>query len=311
MTKTFTAYMYGRLDETAKETAIKTLLAERPEIINGTLNDVPIFQWTLDHLGYDEDHARKARRLAELLIRNGADVDGKDKHGNTFLLHYALFARTAQMEFLMTHGADVNAKDVEDERTALHRVALLRESGKEDRLIENYLKAAEVLLNAGAEVDARDIRGNTPLHSAAFLGNLQMVELLISRGADINARNDNCYSVLGLVLLRNNAEWANADDKKALQPVIAYLQDLDARNVSPYGPDGQDRGCGTEPSEEEAELNLNEWFEMPEESDNIAESISDPPNPSAVPEPGTFILVGIGVLGLLASMWRQQNRRKK
>jgi len=137
-----------------------------------------------------------------------------------------------------------------------------------------------------------------------------MVKLLVARGADINARNDKCYSVLGLVLLRNNERWANVDDKKALQPVIAYLQDLDARNVSPYGPDGQYIGCGTESSEKETELNLNEWFEVPEESDNIAESLSDPPNPSAVPEPGTFILVGIGVFGLLATMWRQ-NRKKK
>ena len=144
VTKTFIAYMYGRLDEPAREAAVKTMLAERPEIINGTLNDVPIFQWTLDHLGYDEDQTRKARRLAELLIQNGADVDGKDKYGNTFLLHYALFARTARMEFLVTHGADVNAKDVEDGRTALHWVALLKELNQEERLIEKNLRRASV-----------------------------------------------------------------------------------------------------------------------------------------------------------------------
>jgi hypothetical protein len=310
MTKTFTAYMYGMLNETARENAVKTTLAERPEIANGNLNDVPIFQWALDHLGYDEGQSRKARKLAELLIQNGADVDGKDKYGKPFLLHYAMFARLAQMEFLVTHGADVNAKDVEDGRTALHWVALLNEVNQEERLIKKTLKAADLLLNADAEVDTRDIRGNTPLHSAAFLGNLQMVKLLISGGADINARNDECYSVLGLVLLRNDERWANADEKKALLPVIAYLQDLGAQDVSPYSPDGQYIGCGTEIPEEEAELNLNEWFESPAGAESNEKSLNAPPDPSAVPEPGTLILMGTGVFGLLASMWRR-NRKKK
>jgi ankyrin repeat protein len=46
-------------------------------------------------------------------------------------------------------------------------------------------------LSRGAEVGARSAqRGETPLHNAALNGNLAMIELLVSRGADPNARDD-------------------------------------------------------------------------------------------------------------------------
>jgi len=50
-------------------------------------------------------------------------------------------------------------------------------------------KAAELLIGGGANVNARDGYGNTPLHHAAVRGHYDMCEVLVSNGADVGSRN--------------------------------------------------------------------------------------------------------------------------
>jgi ankyrin repeat protein len=47
------------------------------------------------------------------------------------------------------------------------------------------VKSAEVLLEAGAAVDALDKNNNTPLHYAAGYGRKECVELLLKNGAAV------------------------------------------------------------------------------------------------------------------------------
>ena len=75
-------------------------------------------------------------------------------------------------------GVDVNAKDSVFGSTALSTAALFGHTG-----------IVAMLLEAGAEVNARNRDGGTPLHSAAFLGQYEAVELLLENGADVNIRN--------------------------------------------------------------------------------------------------------------------------
>ncbi len=48
---------------------------------------------------------------------------------------------------------------------------------------------AKYLLDYGAERDARDVEGWTPLHAASACGNLTMINLLIQKGASLVALN--------------------------------------------------------------------------------------------------------------------------
>jgi ankyrin repeat protein len=49
---------------------------------------------------------------------------------------------------------------------------------------------AKLLIEKGANVAGKDRAGNTALHIAAQLGDIDMVKLLISKGADVNAKNN-------------------------------------------------------------------------------------------------------------------------
>jgi ankyrin repeat protein len=49
---------------------------------------------------------------------------------------------------------------------------------------------AELLITKGADVNAKDDDGHTPLPQAAIDGHKEIAELLIAAGADVNAKDD-------------------------------------------------------------------------------------------------------------------------
>ena len=55
--------------------------------------------------------------------------------------------------------------------------------------IDNTVELAEIILEHGAELNARDIEGWSPLHAASATGNLAMINLLLDEGASLVAIN--------------------------------------------------------------------------------------------------------------------------
>jgi hypothetical protein len=75
----------------------------------------------------------------------------------------------------------------------------------------------------GADVNATDYEGNTPLHNAAARGDVAMIEYLVSRGANVKAVNRKGQTT---------ADMANGPVQR-IQPwpeALALLERLGARN---------------------------------------------------------------------------------
>ena len=124
----------------------------------------------------------KSKKLAELLIAQGANVNAKNNQGDT-PLHLAVPSNNKELaELLIAKRVDVNARDNYG-HTPLHLA-----------LLYNNKEVTKLLIAKGADVKARDNQGDTPLHSADnLINNKEVAELLIAKGADVNAKNNDGY----------------------------------------------------------------------------------------------------------------------
>ena len=128
-------------------------------------------------LGLAADTGNKA--MIELLLAKGADVNGSDKNNASGTpLHYAVIKgfKTAA-EVLIAHKADVNARR-QGGVTPLH-----------DACAAGFSALAELLISSGAEVNASAANGDTPLFRAVSADRAEMVQLLLSHKAEVNFTN--------------------------------------------------------------------------------------------------------------------------
>jgi ankyrin repeat protein len=74
---------------------------------------------------------------------------------------------------------------------------------------------SKLLIDAGADVNARQHGGWVPLHAAAANGDRELVDLLIARGADRAAINDAGVSAAAIARERGHAALADSLDRRA------------------------------------------------------------------------------------------------
>lgn len=196
-----------------------------------------------EDIGNDLIQAAKKGDINEVrrLISEGANVNAKDNDGWT-PLHWAVKNNhSTTAEVLLDNGAGLitfesfqehyvwrKYQEIETEhcKNSLHLAARL-----------GNLEAVEDLLGKGADVNAQNDIGKTPLHFAAENGYKEVVEALLDKdGIDVNAKDndgktplhfaaDNGHKEVVEVLLKGGAN-VNAKDNSGYTPLHCAANNL-------------------------------------------------------------------------------------
>ncbi|EAY08176.1 hypothetical protein TVAG_302630 [Trichomonas vaginalis G3] len=128
-----------------------------------------------------------SHEIAELLISHGANVDPLNRSRETPLFYALKNDNLVDMEFLISHGADINRKFAND-KTYIHFA------------ISHNLEVVKLLIKYGAKINAKDKEGKTPLHYAAQFSDKEMLKYLILHGADLYAKDKYSKTALNIAL---------------------------------------------------------------------------------------------------------------
>ncbi|KAJ8675017.1 hypothetical protein QAD02_010803 [Eretmocerus hayati] len=241
-------------DNSDKSDAIKEFIVKHQSDVNQAVHTInsPWDGFTPLHFAMSCGHSNHSK----LLVKMGADILSEDNNGDTpfhmsvnrvrvpeFSMDTVDFARTLHnpvgtngyslfhvaciannmewVRYFLDHNVDPNFRTMMKgyefaDETALHLAT--RDTSSIPRL-----ELVQLLLENGANANARDLHLNTPLHFLSNISGPKIIEQLVKNGADVNSRNASIETPL--ITISDN-EYCSNDDK--LRQMIESLLDYGA-----------------------------------------------------------------------------------
>jgi len=163
--------------------------------------------------------AAKANRenIVDYLLIRGANVLAVDHDGRN-VLFYAINNPRMFKKLLMC-GTNLNQADAKG-TTPLHKA-----------IIQNCLETVHLLVEHGANVNARDQENRTPL-LLAVQNNIDVVEYLLNNGADPDASDKNNWSALHYAARKDDVKTAQSLIKMGANKALYTNQDLTPLHIA-------------------------------------------------------------------------------
>jgi ankyrin repeat protein len=129
--------------------------------------------------------------ICALLIEHGARIDARNRQGHTPLEVAVLAGKISVARLLLQRGAALDARHL---------------LGEAIRAGTDFRDVYDFLIRHGADLNAPDAAGDTPLIIAVRTGNRLTVKRLVDRGADINHPGADGLTPLGLARRRGDGD---------------------------------------------------------------------------------------------------------
>lgn len=139
--------------------------------------------------------------IVEALLARGADEHVTDETGKPPIVYAAAGGKLDVLKRLLARNVDINARYPHD------LTLLMWAAGADEKVTQaDVVKVVTFLLDGGARIDDRDARGRTSLMIAAEGGRVDVVTLLLARGADPSLRDKAGKSAADLTVLTSLRE---------------------------------------------------------------------------------------------------------
>jgi len=162
------------------------------------------------------------------LLDEGTGVNATDKYGATPLHYAAAQGQKEVAELLLARGADINASSAREPFGVLVTEIIIfgppqwkGQTPLHWAAVVGDRELVELLLAKGAAVNPKDDNDWTPLHRAAFWDRYQAAEQLLAKGAEVNAKD---------IIGRTPLHILGADDKALAELLLAKGADVNAKD---------------------------------------------------------------------------------